>query len=578
MADFRLINGTANNSSNSIKLVLHNNIAEALTPVINEQRKIFFDKRISEIKDDFFLNESEIQEIWNLFLAGEHPEYINGRVLELLPEIKNCPDEPINSDVSWCFHNFKWTWSLIWKDYQLKNAIEISARVTLGKEKTNKEQANHPSAKDTLKKELEKALPFVLKNISIPKYIYEIEGLISAYENEPFKLDLEAVQAIKNLDKSYNGEFAKEIVDFLAIVHQNSRQSERAESWKKPLFFHLIVARIVWRDCVKKKISSLINNPTAVTRAVYSEIIVPMQSIKRFDAGERMFLDYNDKETVRLSNQLSVIDEKILKVILPMGASLMSGLTAIKLVTWQLQVINQQFRDGTPKPDKLIIDGGYRGLREILHLNSNKATEELRAIIAVQAGADFKWPCGAHGNILLYKSIEAAPGRRAVLELTMAEIFCPHYTRRLEHLNPTRGGKKLIPIVDICGLVDPRRYHGAQARFQQEIIVAMRDRAIEFAMYGGVRFNNNDFSVLARQSQLPASLIPKVIDRMLNDGNDAPAFLDMIEKDTYSLAESFSNAQKFLINGAKKEISGSKGGSYREKKAIIRKKVSKKLV
>ena len=73
--------------------------AEGLTPIINEQRKIFFNNRIDEIKDVYSLPQDEIKAIWNLF-RWRAPEYTNGRILEMLPEVENCKDAPITNEVS----------------------------------------------------------------------------------------------------------------------------------------------------------------------------------------------------------------------------------------------------------------------------------------------------------------------------------------------------------------------------------------------------------------------------------------------------------------------------------------------
>ena len=65
---------------------------------------------------------------------------------------------------------------------------------------------------------------------------------------------------------------------------------------------------------------------------------------------------------------------------------------------------------------------------------------------------------------------------------------------------------------------------------------------------------------MAEKAGLSRRLFLKVIDRWLQDGTDAPAFLKMIEDDRYALGNHFKQAQDFIIEAGKKEMAMSKAG------------------
>ena len=65
---------------------------------------------------------------------------------------------------------------------------------------------------------------------------------------------------------------------------------------------------------------------------------------------------------------------------------------------------------------------------------------------------------------------------------------------------------------------------------------------------------------MAEKAGLNKRLYLKVIDRWLQDGNDAPAFLNMVTEDRYALGSHFKQAQDFIIQAGKKEMAMSKAG------------------
>jgi len=132
-----------------------------------------------------------------------------------------------------------------------------------------------------------------------------------------------------------------------------------------------------------------------------------------------------------------------------------------------------------------------------------------------------------------------------------------------------REERRLIPVVDMPPLIGRPNDQGAQASFQMETLVEMRKAAKDFVNYGGVIIKPDRFFELADKVELSRNLCPKVLDRWLRDGDDAPAFLKLVGKDCYALGEHHKKAQEFIIQAGKKEIKGCKAGkASRAKKNI----------
>src|SRR5690606_17894683 len=113
---------------------------------------------------------------------------------------------------------------------------------------------------------------------------------------------------------------------------------------------------------------------------------------------------------------------------------------------------------------------------------------------------------------------------------------------------------KLIPIVDMPNLIGRPNDQGAQLSFQMEIIVEMRKGAKELAQHGCIFLSKERIAKLADKAGLSPKIFPKVIDAWTKDGNNAPAFLKVVERDHYALGDHFKQAQDFIIQGGKKEL------------------------
>lgn len=562
MTSFRMVNGLPHTLANNQKMVFCRETAEGLTPVINEQRKIFFNNRIDEVRDAYSLSRDEIKTIWNLFLAGEHPEYTNGRILEMLPEVEKCKDTPLNNEVSWCFHSFKWVWSLIWKDYQLENYASLCARFVLNKDQ-DKKYSNHERAQEIFEAELKNAYQKVREKVNVPARIKMIETLADDNCLELFPLDQHAIDALKILEKQYAGKFAAEMIEFLHATPKKYSINDRVESWKQPLFFHKIVAAIVWKDWVKKRIELLIKKPPALPLLTYDSVRKPMKKGTTYDKKNNQLIDMNGNPITSIGRDIPLdvpsMELSTIKTIIAKGnIRILSTINAHRLLRWEVSTITRQFIEGNPDARAIRIDGGFSELAKLIGAGTGKkAAEQIREIIVWQAHSIFQGQDKSLGNMLSYRISPNGYKKRSQLSLILGDMMLPHYVFELLGIaRSKREARKLIPIVDIPPLIGRPADQGPQANFQMEMMVKFRTHAQEFLEFGGVYISEQELRYLANESGLPLTILQKVMDRWTQDGIDAPAFLKIIEPDRYSLGSAHSIAQDFIMSAGKKEKMG----------------------
>ena len=142
-------------------------------------------------------------------------------------------------------------------------------------------------------------------------------------------------------------------------------------------------------------------------------------------------------------------------------------------------------------------------------------------------------------------------------------MLMPHYLYKLiktSSINLSNESLRLVPIVPEPQLIGRLNDHGPQLSFQMEIVVELRKGAKELAKHGCVFLSKERIAKLADKAGLSPKIFLKVIDAWTKDGDNAPAFLKVVEKDHYALGGHFKQAQDFIIQGGKKELTMSKAG------------------
>lgn len=538
-----------------------------LAPLITKQREIFFADRLAHINKQTLLSKKEIEDLRLALLAAEHPDYISRpQGFEKSPEMSYLTLEAIDPEVSSYLYLLKSLWCSVWREYQLRHKETLAARFVLECHKKNCTLASNTLSESILSMELEMEFKKAENFINLPSSIHEIEEL-QVSKSGLFILDDRLLNYLRTFGKN---EDIKKLINELSGINSNDKSIllSRVRLWQHPLFMYRCVAEAVWLDRVKKRIEILQKKPPALTYIVNEQVHRPMRSGIKFDPEAGKIIDRRGQELafINMDESTKILPsmniEMIQRILRPENIKVLSTINAHRLLRWEVQTVTKQFVEGMIDARALKVYGGYQELAVLLGVgNSKKAAEQLRDIIVWQAAPRFYQPNGRYGNMLSFDYTPSGHGRQALLQLVLGNMMLPHYVYELLNMpQACVSDRRLIPIVDMPPLIGRPADQGAQPTFQMEILVEMRKGAKEFATNGCVRIAQTRRGELAEKAGLSKRLYSKVIDRWIVDGTDAPAFLNMVEKDHYALGSHYKQAQDFIIEAGKKEMNMSKAG------------------
>lgn len=212
-----------------------------------------------------------------------------------------------------------------------------------------------------------------------------------------------------------------------------------------------------------------------------------------------------------------------------------------------------------PDPRMLEYSSWLTFVRDCLHDHSKAAVEKYRNILWAMHSTDLVLPNGQTTRLLTLADRKDGRGPGRPFQIVLNAPLMPNYVHELQNI--TRGPRdKLIPWLPMPPFVGRERDHGAQANLQLHLLLALRDRADELVHYGGVALSEENLAKLARDSGLPLTLVPKVMDRWTQDGDDGPAVLKQTERGIYTLGDHYARERTFLEEGGRRELDGARNG------------------
>lgn len=340
---------------------------------------------------------------------------------------------------------------------------------------------------------------------------------------------------------------------------------------KPPLRRLTFAALGLWQQRVRHRLDVERRRPKAVVRPVYASPVVLMHAGAQLVEGPDGQSLHPGLHEGGMSCRIAHADARLFARIRA-GIDKLGTLTAHRLIRWEIATGYQQFldRDRDPEADPRVIKivGGYRVLaREHLGLTSNDDVTAVRDIIAAQDACvfDFPWAndgAGQNGRLLIREEVAAARGRPAQLRLVLGTMLLPHFADLVKHQEGQRGQAiKLVPVTDLPPLVGRPNEQGAQVSLSMMFVLWLRDRAKVLHQEGSVRLRQADLQRLAREVGLKdAELLTKVWDRWQRDGDDAPAFVKLVDADRYTLADAHAAARQSILDAGRGEADGTVWG------------------
>lgn len=237
------------------------------------------------------------------------------------------------------------------------------------------------------------------------------------------------------------------------------------------------------------------------------------------------------------------------------GLSLVGSYNAHKLVRFVPRAcLESKWRD--PSGDfRVLRFNAYAELAEAAGMKGGKRLDDdVRALAYVYDAFRVTLDDGSNDRLWTRGEYMAKTGgrpRRAVT-LTASPLLLPHTQE--QYVDDSRWLIPLVAVPPVVGL----EHAGQQASLQLLIVRHMRTLAAQMVERGGVDIPDAVWLELATKAGVPASLLPRVRERWLADGEDGAAFLAKAGN-LYTLAPAYKDALEFLRRGGQKTIAGRKG-------------------
>jgi hypothetical protein len=319
------------------------------------------------------------------------------------------------------------------------------------------------------------------------------------------------------------------------------------------------LTRVLWADIVEPQLRHEEANPAALVHSVHEDVarIHSRSHVLEHRNGQRALV-FDDRDPI-VTN--AIADEAV-RALVERGAGLLGSMTAHRALRWEVAEGHTRALRGDGDPRVLRIEGGWSTFaHDVLDLSAKAEAERLRAIVHAQAAVVLRLPSGSTGNMLALHETPQRGRARGSIEITLGTMLLPHFVHELglagRHASEA---KRLVPVVGLPPMVGRERDHGAQATFSMLVVRELRVRARELATEGSVAIGGERFHELARAAKLPATMLPKVLERWTADGDDAPAFLEEPATGRYVLGKAHAAERAFLAAAGATEVAASDAG------------------
>jgi hypothetical protein len=553
-----------------------------LTPLINQQRDIFFKEMLKKVNKETPLTESETEDLRLAFLAAEHPDSEENQILSWDRDSHCTKIEPICPETAGVVLTLEILWPRVWRKYQLRHREVLSARFILNQIKKHEKcpLASLKASELMLVNELSLEFKRAEKFIIVPEDTAELEK-IGLSDKGVFQLDELLVKYVKQMRKGKGTEQFS--TQFRAAYKSKDFDVEsRIEAWKNPLFMYRCIAQIIWLNSVKDQAECAYRKPPALPLIVSDTINEIVKIGTRFDESTGRILDRSGREFATVNkkdlNHIPSISMKALERILsPQNIRALSSLNYLRLVSWEVitgmtQVVKQQ------SDARLIsVSGGYQ---EIAHLigagKGGKACDQVKEILAWQAAPQryiFHDRYGnekiiVEGNMISFERIHNGT-KSSAINIVLGTMLLPHsFFKLLKSQSKFLSSEAtmLIPLPNgEPNLIGKANTFASQVSFQWNFLAEARKKAKEMVKNGCIYMPPDKMAQLAQKSDLSTPFHLRVIDAWLKDG-EKPAFLHLVEKDHYALGPASKQIQDFIVEGGKRELALSTAGKLSAKR------------
>ena len=346
-----------------------------------------------------------------------------------------------------------------------------------------------------------------------------------------------------------------------------NKQAPTAMRWLIPL------GGALWVSVARHLRSARTNQPALslpIARRAHA-FMQPRLSLKDAD-GEHLLLDEGGNPISLLRPALVRTPVAVLggsTAQLHAGIRVLGSVASHRLFRWEVREGHRRWQNYDPDPRRIEYIGSWRDFAAHIGV-SKKQQDHVKAVLEIQALAVWSTQTGGvTGNLLSYQYTRGG-GRhnKSKLVIILGDDLLPPESFSLpRHTRSQREARLLVPIVDEPALIGRGQDHGPQLSLQHDVVIYIREQAMQLATHGGVRITKTQWESMARASQVPARMLPKVLKAWLAGTDMYPPFLCPAGTDRYALAEDpkWEGPRNFLLHAGWLSLTASK----RAKKARL---------
>jgi hypothetical protein len=303
------------------------------------------------------------------------------------------------------------------------------------------------------------------------------------------------------------------------------------ERWLDPLRLHRVLARVLWRLTVRPALAAEADQQRISRPLLAQGVFAGFLDGLTTAATAALELRETDRGWIVTNRQgnpfveQAFLDRALAEAFLD-DSRLLGGLDGLRVIRGLAEDIAAASAAAGAEVLSIDLAGGLEEGCRRWGLPP-KQTPRLHAVL--RAGQQWRkaWAGGEVGGLWTYLlEKEARRGQRSRLSLQVSPILGPRYLFRF-------ANRLAVPIVE-PPLVGSPRWHAAEYRLGLAVIARMVDQRQALTSNGGALL---DWDKQARRVGLEPRALARVKDRWIQDGTDAPAFLERVGPDRYILAD-----------------------------------------
>jgi hypothetical protein len=339
-----------------------------------------------------------------------------------------------------------------------------------------------------------------------------------------------------------------------------------AAAWKAPRWTDLAMA--LW-PTVKAEIERSRARRPAVVRAVAVDVLTTLSRQGRLpldDERDRPLVNHDGRRVGYVATSNAAVAE--LLTLKPGAMDLFRSLDAQRLIKRFILTGHEQWMTGAREPSRLVYVGGFDALGKAIGQTSRRALAAFEEILTLGTGVQIDTPeLKKIRGLWTFEWSPPAPGRPSRVVVKLADALMPGFVEADElkgNARSKREARRLVPELRFdppVEMVDASS-RGAVYAVHRMVLVQAVDEAERMAAGDGFSLSLDELrhelarfggGSLARHAE-------KVRDGWLTSDDTAPAMIQRVARDRYTLADEHEPERAFIEEGGRKRLNGRAGG------------------